>query len=173
MKGSVRLAYRSGLKMATLGCKENRSTRKISKKLEVSLSLVSGVLKSFQASPDPTSWLADTRMAKSCKLSDESRNIIRNFWHEKSRPTGDKRDIARQRMGLKNYIEHPKQILEKTQTELYLDFCKSETGVKFSQRVSKKEKPFYVKTASRSDRNRAACAGNILKFIKCLKILQD
>ena len=47
------------------------------------------------------------------------------FWHEKSRPAGDKQDIVRQRMGLKNHIQHPKQILGKTQTELYLDFCKS------------------------------------------------
>ena len=43
MKESIRSAYSSGLKMAALGCTVNMSIRKISKKLEVRPSLVSGV----------------------------------------------------------------------------------------------------------------------------------
>ena len=55
IKESDRLVYRSGLKMAALGCKEDWSIGKISKNLKVRPSLVSGVFKSFEASPDPTS----------------------------------------------------------------------------------------------------------------------
>ena len=51
MKESVRLAYSTGLKMAALGCKENRSIRK-SVQLELRPSLI---LKFSEASPDPTS----------------------------------------------------------------------------------------------------------------------
>ena len=35
MKENVRKAYRIGLKMATLGCKEQKSRKKMSKRLEI------------------------------------------------------------------------------------------------------------------------------------------
>ena len=131
MKENVRKVYRTGLKMATLGCKAQKSMKKVSKRLEVRPSTVSDVIKSFQEAPDPTAWLSESRNSKSNKPTEESRESIRKFWHANSRPTGDKRDV-RDRIGLKQYTKHPGQILEKTQTELYLEFCKSGSGVKCS-----------------------------------------
>ena len=133
MKEIVRKAYRTGLKMATLGCKEQKSMKKVSKSLEVRPSIVSDVIKSFQEARDSTAWLSESRNLKSTKLTEESRESIRKFWHANSRPTGDKRDVVRKRIGLKQYTQHPRQILEKTQTELFLEFCKSGSGVKCSQ----------------------------------------
>ena len=118
MKEIVRKAYRTGLKMATLGCKEQKAMKKVSKRSEVRPSIVSDVIKSFQEVPDPTAWLSESRNSKSNKLTEESTESIRKFWHANSRPTGDKRDVVRKRIGLKQYTQHPRQILEKTQTEL-------------------------------------------------------
>ena len=114
MKENVRKVYRTGLKMATLCCKEQKSMKKVSKRLEVRPSIVSDSIKSFQEAPDPTAWLSESRNSKSNKLTEESRELIRKFWHANSRPTGDKQDVVRKRIGLKQYTQHPRQILEKT-----------------------------------------------------------
>ena len=147
VKENVRKAYRTGLKMATSGCKDQKSMKKVSKR-SVRPSIVSDVIKSFKEAPDPTAWLSESRNSKSNKHTEESRESIRTFWHANSRPTGDKRDVVRKCTGLKQYTQHPRQILEKTQTELYLEFCKSGSSVKCSQSMFEKEKPYYVKTAS-------------------------
>ena len=141
----------------------------MSKRLEVRPSIVSDLVKSFQEAPDPTAWLSESRNSKSNKLTEESRESIRKFWHANSRPTGDKQDVVRKHIGLKQYTQHPRQILEEIQTELYLEFCKSGSGVKCSQSLFEKEKPYYVKTATRSDRNSCLCR----KHVEIHKVFKD
>ena len=139
MRQKARTTYRAGIKMATLKSKSKKAIRKVSKQLELRKAIVSNVLKSFEASPDPSSWLSDfnVRSQRKDKLDATTAEAIRKFWHKKSRPTGDKRDIIRKRTGVKCYEEHPRQILEKMQAELYFDFCKEEPTLKCSQSSSK------------------------------------
>ena len=54
MKENIRKAYRTGLKMATLGCKDKKCMKKVSKRSEVRPSIVSDVIKSFKEAPDST-----------------------------------------------------------------------------------------------------------------------
>ena len=169
MNENVRYAYRTGIKLVTIGCKQQRSLRKVSKKLDIRPAIVSSVVKSFEASPEPSAWINVSRSSKCNKLTDEAKAVIKKFWHENSRPTGDKRDIVRQRKGVKEYNEHPKQLLEKTQTEIYLDFCNSGTNIKCSQRRFEAERPFNVKPATRADRNSCMCR----KHVEIHKVFKD
>ena len=79
MEENVRKADRTGLKMAALGCKEQKSMKKMSKRLEVRPSIVSDLIKSFQEAPDPTAWLSESRNSISNKVTEESRESIRKF----------------------------------------------------------------------------------------------
>ena len=101
---------------------------------------MSSVAKSFEAPPEASAWINESRSSKCNKLIDEAEAVIKRFLHEKSRPTGNKRDIVKQRKGVKKYTEHLKQLLEKT---IYLEFCDSGTNIKCSQRRFEAEKPFY------------------------------
>ena len=132
---------------------------------------MSNVLKSFEASPDPSSRLSDFNMRsqRKDKLDHTITEAIRKFWHKKSRPTGEKRDIIRKTTGVKCYEKHPRQMSEKTQTELYFDICKEEPTLKCSQASFKKLKPFHVKTATKSDRNTCLCR----KHVEIHKVFKD
>ena len=66
------------------------------------------------------------RKTRSDALSERERTLAFEFWASpgNSRPTGNKSDVKRKRLGPKEYIEHEKQILEKTQSEIFQDFKK-------------------------------------------------
>ena len=110
MRQKAGTIYRARIKMATLKSKSKKAIGKVSKLLELRRkAIVSNVLKSFEA----------------YKLDDKAIEAIRKFWHKKSRPTGDKRDIIRKRTDVKCYEEHPRQILEKKLKQNYtLTFVK-------------------------------------------------
>ena len=57
-------------------------------------------------------------------LSEKDAKVVYDYWSiVASRPTGDKKDTLKKRVGKKEYLHHPRHVLEKTQTEAYLEFC--------------------------------------------------
>jgi len=60
---------------------------------------------------DEPSWLLTKRKPWVDALSEEVKHSVCHFWtYEASRPTGDKKDVIRKRIGPKQYIEHPKRV---------------------------------------------------------------
>ena len=92
------------------------SKRQAAKRLGIRPSMVTKTLKSFCQAPDPLSWFSSEQYRKKNRkrsLSIEHKETIKEFWHSKSRPTGEKHDIIRKRIGYKTYLSRPCQILEK------------------------------------------------------------
>ena len=55
------------------------------------------------------------RNVRSDALSAEDSKLIYDYWtHQASRPTGDKKDVVKQRISRRQYIHHAKHVLEKT-----------------------------------------------------------
>lgn len=67
-------------------------------------------------------------------------------------PSANKNDFKRVRIGPKSYASHMKYILEKTQTEVYLEFKDKVPHIKISQRLFEKIKPYFVIPARPRDR---------------------
>ena len=61
-------------------------------------------------------------------------------------------DKCRKRVSKKVWTEHAKHVLEKTQTEAYLDFNQNDPEIKISQRCFEQLKPYFVKPARERDR---------------------
>ena len=90
-----------------------------------------------------------------------------------SRPTGNKNDAKRKRLGPKDYIEHEKQILEKTQSEIFKDFKRKYPQIVIKQRAFENCKvlPFFVVPARPQDRNSCCCHQHVeirMLFRSCM-----
>ena len=97
-----------------------------------------------------------------------------DFWLSPgiSHPTGNKSDIKRERLGPDIYFSHMAQVIEKTQTDAYIDFVAKYPDIKIGQRTFDKLKPFFVRPASEKDRNTCCCRYHIesnLLFKSCMK----
>ena len=88
-------------------------------------------------------------------------------------PTGNKKDILRERVTAKTYISHAKQLLDKSQTEVYLEFKKKYPEIKIGQRTFEKCKPFFVKAPKEEDRVSCYCRRTHVEarmvFSQCMK----
>lgn len=106
-----------------------------------------------------TPWTALKRKTRNDATPEEVRRLAYEFWQSPgiSRPTGNKRDIAKERIGPKEYVEHEKHILEKTQTEVFHDFKQKYPEIKIGQRYFASCKPFFVIPARIKDRNSCCC----------------
>lgn len=76
------------------------------------------------------------RKTRSDKTSQNLKHLVYDWWTrpQSSRLTGNKKDVKRERQAHRIFVSHPVQILEKTQTEIYEEFCQSNPGVKICQR---------------------------------------
>ena len=107
---------------------------------------------------DEPSWLLTKRKPRVDSLSEEVKDTACLYWtFEASRPTGNKKDIIRKRTGRKQYIEHPKHVLEQTKSEAYFNFHAANPDVKISQRKFESLKPYFVKGAKECDRRSCLC----------------
>lgn len=91
-------------------------------------------------------------------LAEEHKKMIYNFWISAgiSRPSANKNDFKRVRIGPKSYASHMKYILEKTQTEVYLEFKDKFPHIKIL-RLFEKIKPYFVIPARPRDRETCCC----------------
>lgn len=124
-------------------------------------------------SGEKKSWLDLERKTRGDAISTEHKQLIFNFWsHEASRPTGDKKDVIRKRTGKKQHIEHAKHVLEKTQTEAFVEFQAQYPEVKIKQRKFESLKPFFVRPAREKDRRSCLCRKHVetqIVFKDCMK----
>ncbi|EDO29563.1 predicted protein [Nematostella vectensis] len=81
-------------------------------------------------------------------LPEEDVEKIYCFWASSaSRPTGDKSDFVKNRVGKNQYLTHPKHVLETSQTEAFQEFAKLHPEGKVAQRKFQMLKPYFVKQA--------------------------
>lgn len=81
------------------------------------------------------SWLHKKRKIRCDAITEENAKIVYDYWGEiASTPTGGKKDTLTQRIGKNEYICHARHVLEKTQTEAYMEFCKLYLEVKIKGR---------------------------------------
>ena len=80
-------------------------------------------------------WTDVKRKRRNDATPEEHMKIGCDFWASPgiSRPTSNKRDVVRERIAPKEYFEHEKQILEKTQNEVYNEFRAKFPEVKMGQ----------------------------------------
>lgn len=119
------------------------------------------------------SWLVSKRKVRFDAVPEEVKRNVYDFWTtQASRPTGDKKDFVRYRTGKSQYTEHAKHILEKSQTEAFLEFQALYPGVKIKQRKFESLKPFFVKAAKERDRKSCLCRKHVeIKIVlgDCMK----
>jgi hypothetical protein len=108
---------------------------------------------------EQSSYRYTTRKTRSDKLSDDARKTIYDFWcsPEISRQTGNQKDVKRIRVCPKMYYSHAIQILEKTQSEAFLNFQQTHPEIQISQRTFEKCKPYFVRAARIKDRTTCCC----------------
>ena len=74
-----------------------------------------------------------------------------------SRPTENKNDVKRHRVGPKSCLSHPLYILVKTQTETHMDFKETHPDIKNGQRSFEKYKSLFVKPIRPKDKVTCCC----------------
>ena len=120
------------------------------------------------------SWLVSKRKVRFDALSEEVKREVYDFWTtQASRPTGDKKDFVHYRTGKSQYTEHAKHILEKSQTEAFLEFQALHPNMKIKQRKFESLKPFFVKAARERDRKSCLCRKHVeikILFGDCMKL---
>lgn len=88
-------------------------------------------------------WLYTKWKVQEDALIDEDSKIIYDYWtNTADRPTGDKKDFVKKRIGKNEYFHHAKQVLEKTQTESFIEFTSLHPEIKVKQRKLESFKPF-------------------------------
>ena len=116
-------------------------------------------------SGEKRSWLDLKRKTAGDTISTEHKQLIFNFWsYEASRPKGDKSDVIRKRTAKRQHIEHAKHVLEKMQTDAFLEFQAQYLELKIKQ--SKFES---LKSAKEKDRRFCLCR----KHLKMQTVFKD
>ena len=119
------------------------------------------------------SWLVSKRKVRFDAVSEEVKREVYDFWAtQASCPTGDKKDFVRYRTGKNQYTEHAKHILEKSQTEAFLEFQVLHPDVKLKQWKFESLKPFFVKAAKERDRKSCLCRKHVeikILFGDCMR----
>ncbi|KAJ8305086.1 hypothetical protein KUTeg_017364 [Tegillarca granosa] len=106
-----------------------------------------------------SSWTHTDKKTRSDSLSEQDKKLAYNFWllPDNSRPTCNKRDVKRVHIGPKCYSSHMVSVLEKLQTDVYLEFKKAHSEIKMCQRTFERCKPFYVQPVRPRDRHTCLC----------------
>ena len=156
--------------------KNNRMKTKVSKMLNINRKSVGRaynhrkkVLKS-----EKSCWTYTEQQTRIDAIPAEHRKLAHDFWASPdiSRTTPNKRDIVRKRLAPKIYVAHPKQILDKTQTEAYMEIKTKYPEIKMGQRVFESCKPFYIATPRSQDRVSCCCRVHVetrMLFQSCME----
>ncbi|CAC5359116.1 unnamed protein product [Mytilus coruscus] len=107
-------------------------------------------------------------------MSEDEKKTVYEFWLSPSisRPTGNKKDIKRVRLGPKIYSSHMMHVLNKSQTEAFLEFRTTNPDIKITQRKFENMKPYFVQAARQQDRSTCCCRYHIEArsiFKKCME----
>ncbi|CAC5406489.1 unnamed protein product [Mytilus coruscus] len=118
------------------------------------------------------------RKTRSDITSDELKKQAYNFWISPvvSRTSSNKTDVKRSRIGPREYVSHQIHMLEKTQTEVFLEFKAKYPDFKISQRLFESYKPFFVMPVKQKHRNTCCCRHHIevrILFKKCMEFRKN
>lgn len=155
--------------------KKTRSRKSLGKLVNIDEKSISKAIKTRESilKGDLASWLYTKRKLRQDAIAEEDSKKIFNFWaNNASRPTGDKKDVVKKRTGKQQYVHHAKHVLEKTQTEAFLEFQQLHPEVKVKQRKFESLKPFFVKQATERDRRSCLCRKHVetkIVFDACMK----
>lgn len=155
--------------------KKSRSQKTLSKLIALDRrSIKSGIEKrEMILKGEEPSWLETKRKTRRDAVTEETKEVVYDYWKMvASRPTGNKKDLIRKRVGVKTWVEHPKHVLEKTQTEAYVEFASMHPEIKISQRKFENLKPYFVRGARERDRQTCMCRQHVelqIVFKDCMK----
>ncbi|EDO47149.1 predicted protein [Nematostella vectensis] len=171
-----RAAYKA-LKSLAFGdnIKKSRAKKSLGKLVGLNEKSISKAIKTREEilKGEGESWLYVKRKTRRDALPEEDVEKIYCFWASSaSRPTGDKSDFVKNRVGKKQYLTHPKHVLETSQTEAFQEFAKLHPEVKVAQRKFEMLKPYFVKQARERDRKSCLCRKHVetkILFDACMK----
>ena len=103
------------------------------------------------------------RKTRSDAVSEDTKKTVFDFWCSPSisRTSSNKKDVKRMRIAPNMYSSHQIQILEKTQTEAYLEFRTKHPNIKISQRLFESYKPYFVLPVRPKDRCTCCCRHHV------------
>ena len=155
--------------------KKTRARKSLGKIVEFNAKSISKAIRTRESilKGDTESWLYTKRKVRQDAISEEA---IFNYWtNTASTTTGDKKDFVKKRIRKQQYVHHAKHVLEKTQTEAFLEFQQLYPNVKVKQRKFESLKPFFVKQAKERDRRSCLCRKHVetkIVFNTCMKFCQ-
>ena len=155
--------------------KKTRARKSLGKIVEFNAKSISKAIRTRESTlkGDTESWLYTKRKVRQDAISEEA---IFNYWtNTASTTTGDKKDFVKKRIRKQQYVHHAKHVLEKTQTEAFLEFQQLYPNVKVKQRKFESLKPFFVKQAKERDRRSCLCRKHVetkIVFNPCMKFRQ-
>ena len=157
--------------------KKQRLKRKVSRSIGISRKSLGKAHKTRKKdlSGEVECWTYTERKTRSDAISAEYRKLAHDFWAstEISQVVPNKNTgIVRKRLAPKTYVSHPRHILEKTQTEAFLEFKRKYPDVKMGQRFFEKCKPFSVFSPTQRDRVSCCCRVHVetrLVFRACME----
>ena len=108
-------------------------------------------------------WTYTERKTRSDAIRTEHRKLAHKFWSspEISRTKPDKKNFVRIRWAAETWVSHQRQMLEKTQTEVYLEFKENFLHVQIGQRAFECCKPFYVSAPQKFDWVSCCCRAHV------------
>ena len=77
------------------------------------------------------------------KLSDDVKEEITQLWNSISRVSPNAKNVLKLRIGIRDYMPHPKHYFEVSQTIFFKQFRESNPRLHISQRAFESLKPFY------------------------------
>ncbi|VDI79809.1 Hypothetical predicted protein [Mytilus galloprovincialis] len=135
---------------------EKKCRKRLAMKLNIPIRRISGGrrIRTRILRSDHFCWSFTKRKTRADALSEDVKRQVYEYWQKSgiSRPTGNKSDVKRERLGPNIYASHMIHILEKTQTEVYTDFKIENPEINISQRSFENCKPFFVRPVRQKDR---------------------
>ena len=155
---------------------ENKQKKKLAKKLGVKRGnlTIGHKIRTHIMKSESSCWNLTKKKNRNNNIPDNHKQMAYKFWLSSgiSRPTGNKKDIKRERLAKHTFVSHMIHVLEKSQTEVYSDFRSAHPEIKMSQRSFERLKPFFVRPVRSGDRNTCLCRYHVeLKtvFDACMK----
>ena len=144
---------------------EKRAVTNLAKRLGIKpASLKAGARKRTKIMhSEKSSFQYTERKTRTDKIKLEDKQTAYEYWlsPENSRVSNNKNDIKRVRLGPRIFASHQMYILEKTQTEVYMQFQRDHPDVKIGQRAFEKCKPHFVRSATMKDKVTCCCRQHV------------
>lgn len=97
-------------------------------------------------------WAFTSRLPHSYKkLIGVLKGVVKEFWHDNTRPSSNQKDVLKLRKGSRDHEPHIKHFVNMTQTKLYERFRSSYSELNLGQRYFEKFNPYHVRVNTTSN----------------------